>query len=80
MKHTIIACDLCNDTIYKSGYFRHSDGAISIRAKELKWLKYGDFDFQFDAPTWLRREYHVCPKCVEKIKTICCGGNTDENA
>lgn len=78
MKHTIIACDLCNNTIYKSGYLRNSDGAISIRAKELMWLKYGDYDSHIEVPVLERRKYHICPKCVEKIKKVCSGGLKNE--
>lgn len=81
MKHTIIACDLCNGRIYKDGYFKTEEGAISIRAKELRRI------YQVDDvlgvviySTWKRKKYHICPKCVDKIKEICKGGKSDEEA
>lgn len=80
MKHTIICCDLCNGRIYKDGYFKCEEGAISIRAKELR--RFYDTDGMlgvFTYSTWKRRKYHICPKFVDKIKEVCKGGRTDEN-
>ena len=78
MKHTIITCDLCNGRIYKDGYFKTEEGAISIRARELTWLdRVEDMGHIVVFPAWKRRKYHICPKCVDKIKKVCKGGKTD---
>lgn len=75
MKHTIIACDLCDGRIYKDGYFHTKEGAISVRARELLWIdRIVDMGRIVVFPKWKRRKYHICPKCVEKIKAICKGG------
>lgn len=73
-KYAIIMCDLCGSRIYRDGYFRSEEGSISIRARELRWVD------RLDAvvfPSWKRRKYHICPKCVGKIQEYCCGGKKD---
>lgn len=70
MKHTIISCDLCNGRIYKDGWFYCEHGAISVSAKTLEKLDTID---GVVCSHWKRRRYHICPKCVEKIKTLCKG-------
>ena len=72
MKHTIIACDLCGGRIYKDGYFHTEEGAVSIRARELMWLdRVEDIGRIVVFPSWKRSKYHICPKCVNKIKVLC---------
>lgn len=70
MKHTIICCDLCKGRIYKDRFFKTEEGAVAIKARELRWLN--DMDLG-DFPAWVRCEYHICPKCVERLKKICGG-------
>lgn len=70
MKCTIINCDMCGGRIYKDGWFAIKKGAIILRAKELRELT----GYDFNASGWKRQEYHICPKCVEKIKEYCSGG------
>ena len=78
MKHTIITCDLCNGRIYRDGYFQTEEGAIAIRARELMWLdRAEDMERIVVFPKWKRRKYHICPKCVDKIKMICKGKKPD---
>lgn len=78
MKHTIICCDLCNGRIYKDGYFKCEEGAIAIRAKEVeKICGTDDMLGIVTYATWKRRKYHICPKCVDKIKELCKGGKAD---
>lgn len=80
MKHTIIACDLCGGRIYKDGYFQTEEGAIAVRARELKWVdRVEDMGRIVVFPAWKRKKYHICPKCVGKIKEYCSGGGTDTN-
>ena len=80
MKHTIISCDLCNGRIYKDGYFKTEEGAIAISARELTWVdRVEDMGHIVVFPAWKRRKYHICPKCVEKLKQICKGEKSHEN-
>lgn len=77
-KHTIICCDLCGDRIYRDGW-KVGKGAITFRAKELH-LKLDGLTRELSPifyPGWVRTRYHICPKCVEKIKTLCKGGGED---
>lgn len=75
MKHTIVECDLCGDVILRDFWTRLQKGTITIRAKKLDWLLCVDYGLQTKFPTWSRRKYHICPKCVERIKTACRGGS-----
>lgn len=77
-KYTIIMCDLCGSRIYRDGYFRSEEGAISIRARRLEWdFKGLDLGTIITHPQWKRRKYYICPRCVEKLKEVCKGGAKD---
>lgn len=78
MKYAIIICDLCGGRIYKDGWFAMGEGAISIRAKELEKVRDMEFDRNTIYSQWKRTKYHICPKCVGKIKEICKGGASNE--
>ena len=84
MKYKIIICDLCGEQIFRRGwYVGHFDGAIQISAKQLKAQAGEAMDIHgrvFLYPEWKRRRYHICAKCLEKIKEICKGGPIDEHA
>ena len=78
MKHTIIVCDLCGERIFKNGWLI-DNGAVLLHMKELELFTQGlpkDLS-PVIYPGWKRRKIHVCPKCVEKIKTLCNGGACD---
>lgn len=70
MKSTIVTCDLCNVQIAKNGLFAFREGVVVIRAKELKFINslYGN---PVAYSSWKRSKYHICPKCVKKIKAFC---------
>lgn len=69
MKHTTIECDVCGDVILRDFWTRLQKGTVAIRTKELKWvLDAAHYDIRTKHPTWVRRKYYVCPKCVERIK------------
>lgn len=75
MKCTIINCDMCGCRIYKNGWFRIEEGAVTITAKTLE--KIGG---EVVGLGWKRRKYHICPQCVERVKGFCSGGGaSDEN-
>ena len=78
MKHTIIECDLCGGRIYKDEWYV-LDGAVMIRAKELKFFSKTllEAGSPMIYPCWKRTKYHICPKCVKKIRTMCNGGVED---
>lgn len=78
MKHTIIICDLCGGRIYKDGWFSIEEGAIAIRAKELEKMTGMDFAPGTIYSQWKRKKYHICPKCVQKIKEYCSGGSATD--
>lgn len=77
MKLTTINCDMCRMRIYQNGRFglRMEEGTIAIQAKVLTKLT----GYDFDASGWKRRKYHICPKCVMKIKEYCRRGMKNEN-
>lgn len=76
MKHTIIECDLCGGRIFKDGYLKMEEGALRIRARQLKYLeRHVGHGIYRRYPTWKRRKYHICPGCVRKIKQYCSGGD-----
>lgn len=83
MKYKIIICDLCGEQIFRRGwYVGHFDGAIKISARQLKKGAAEAVDSHgklFYYPAWKRRRYHICGKCLEKIKQICNGRPMDEN-
>lgn len=79
MKHTIIECDLCNGRICKDGYFMEN-GAVKLRMKVVTEVP-AAFPASYEKYSkWERRTIYICPKCVDKIKGICKGGEADEEA
>ena len=81
MKQTIVVCDMCGDIIHKNFWTRLQKGTVTIRAKKLEWvLDAARYDLYTNHPGWSHRKYHICPKCVERIKEFCRRGGKDENA
>lgn len=78
MKYTIIACDLCGGRIYNADYLHPGEGALNIRARQLEYIErhmgHGIYRLY---PEWKRQKYHICPKCVAKIKEYCSEGAKD---
>ena len=76
MKHAIIECDLCNRRIYKDGIVLES-GSVRLRAKVLENFSERLADIPVTYPHWKRKMYYICPKCVDRIKKLCKGGESD---
>ena len=77
MKHTIICCDLCNGRIYRDGWFMMEEGAVKLRVKVLTKVPERLADIPVTYSEWKRRTLHICPKCVDRIKKLCKGGESD---
>ena len=80
MKHTIIECDLCNGRIYRDGIFHNGNGSVKLRTKVLEPFVDECMPKCVMYSQWKRRTIYICPKCVDKIKEICKGGKSDEEA
>ena len=80
MKHTIIVCDLCGDRIFRiDGYANKlQEGSLRITARQLKFID-SEFDAKVVYAQWKRRKFHICRKCVQKIRDICLGRMSNEN-
>ena len=77
MKHTIIACDMCDQRIYRDGWLIE-EGAVKFPVRLLEQLTGATVDMApVTFPGWRRRKLYICPECVEKIKGLCKGKEDD---